>query len=230
MEDVTPDLEKILYEEKHHLTMSKFVYTFFMFVILFTTQVLYGKDSEPQHFLEDKYRYCVLAGFISFCLIMTKFSIANIKRIHEIKERDGYVFDEMDTRFETTWSIIQLTFYCMIAAILCGSTGIAGGMVLGPLFLKYNMIPQVMSATNQYITLVASVSVAVQFAQRGELNIDYALIFGFTTLICVYTGIKGVNAYIARSGKQSVIAFILAFVLVLALVSLPINFILKAQR
>jgi uncharacterized membrane protein YfcA len=27
-------------------------------------------------------------------------------------------------------------------------TGIAGGMVLGPLFLSYNMLPQVMSSTN----------------------------------------------------------------------------------
>ena len=53
---------------------------------------------------------------------------------------------------------------CMVAAILCGMTGIAGGMVLGPLFLKYNMLPSVMSSTNQYITMVASVSVAIQFA------------------------------------------------------------------
>jgi len=36
----------------------------------------------------------------------------------------------------------------MIAAILTGICGIAGGMVLGPLFLQYNMIPQVMSGTN----------------------------------------------------------------------------------
>jgi len=36
----------------------------------------------------------------------------------------------------------------MIAAILCGLTGIAGGMVLGPLFLTYNMLPSVMSSTN----------------------------------------------------------------------------------
>jgi len=36
----------------------------------------------------------------------------------------------------------------MIAAILAGCTGIAGGMVLAPLFLSYNMLPLVMAATN----------------------------------------------------------------------------------
>jgi len=56
---------------------------------------------------------------------------------------------------------VKLAVLCMVAAILCGATGIAGGMVLGPLFLTYNMIPQVMSATNQFITLIASIAVSI---------------------------------------------------------------------
>jgi uncharacterized membrane protein YfcA len=66
-------------------------------------------------------------------------------------------------KFDSSESIINLALICMVAAIICGSTGIAGGMVLGPLFLKYNMIPQIMSGTNQYITMIASISVAAQF-------------------------------------------------------------------
>ena len=53
---------------------------------------------------------------------------------------------------------MKMGMACMLAAILCGSTGIAGGMVLGPLMLAYNMLPQVMSGTNQYITMIASIS------------------------------------------------------------------------
>ena len=62
--------------------------------------------------------------------------------------RDGYKFDGNDLRFNSTYEIVKLAFICMIAAILCGLTGIAGGMVLGPLFLTYNMLPTIMSATN----------------------------------------------------------------------------------
>jgi len=62
-------------------------------------------------------------------------------------------------RFKTTSKIVKLAIFCMIAAILCGMTGIAGGMILGPLFLTYNMVPQVMSGTNQYITMIASIAV-----------------------------------------------------------------------
>jgi uncharacterized membrane protein YfcA len=77
----------------------------------------------------------------------------------------------------------------MIAAILCGMTGIAGGMVLGPLFLTYNMVPVIMSATNQYITMIASISVVVQFIYLDQLYWKYSTLFGAVTILAAYTGI-----------------------------------------
>jgi hypothetical protein len=94
-------------------------------------------------------------------LLLARRSVNKIHRLHEIKIRDGYQYDEHDYRFDSLKDVALLSFFCMIAAVLCGCTGIAGGMVLGPLFLRYNMIPQVMSGTNQYITMVASISVAI---------------------------------------------------------------------
>jgi len=120
--------------------------------------------------------------------------------------------------------------FCAVAAVLCGLTGIAGGMVLGPLFLSYNMIAQVMSGTNQFITMVASICVATQYMYLNALNPYYAALYGSMTLVCAYVGIKMVNIYIARSGKQSVIMIILAVCLILALVSLPINYVLKMSN
>ena len=65
-----------------------------------------------------------------------------------IKKEQGYKFDANDLKLESVFDVIKLCLFCMIAAGLCGMTGIAGGMVLGPLFLTYNMIPQMMSGTN----------------------------------------------------------------------------------
>jgi uncharacterized membrane protein YfcA len=130
-------------------------------------------------------------------------------------------------RFDSLSKIINLALFCMIAAILCGMTGIAGGMVLGPLFLTYNMVPQVMSGTNQYITMIASIAVVFQFIYLDQLHWGYALIFGAITVLAAYTGIQSVNAYIKKSGKQSVIAILLVIVLTLAILSLPLKFVLK---
>ena len=100
-------------------------------------------------------------------VLLTVWNVKRVQNIHEIKNKEGYKFDANDYKFETTKDIGLLCLFCMIAAGLCGMTGIAGGMVLGPLFLTYDMIPSVMSGTNQYITMIASISVAVQFAFIG---------------------------------------------------------------
>ena len=75
-------------------------------------------------------------------------------------------------------------------------TGIAGGMVLGPLFLSYDMLPQVMSGTNQYITMIASFSVCIQFFCGGQLIMHYAVMFGLLTLVAAFSGIHFVNKII----------------------------------
>jgi len=56
----------------------------------------------------------------------------------------------------------------------------------------------------------------------------YAILFGMITLVAAYIGITGINWYVKKNGgKESIIAFMLVLVLVLAFVSLPINHILK---
>ena len=48
-----------------------------------------------------------------------------------------------------------------------------------------------MSGTNQYITMVAAISVVFQFTLMGELIWNYSLIFGGLTLVAAFVGIKG---------------------------------------
>lgn len=75
--------------------------------------------------------------------------------------------------------------------------------------------------------MIASISVAAQFAGINALNPWYSLLFGVITIICAYVGIQSVNIYIAKTGKQSRILICLIICLTLALVSLPINYFLK---
>ena len=72
-------------------------------------------------------------------IISTVFQVNRVYQIHETKARCGYKYHELDYRFTSLKGTGALAIVCMIAAMLCGATGIAGGMVLGPLFLTYNM-------------------------------------------------------------------------------------------
>jgi hypothetical protein len=199
IEGITPELKDIKYQEKYHFTAQRCSFILLNFCCLFATQFLYGGKGSVK--LPDWGRQLVLVIFIVTMLLLTVSAVIKINKLHEIKARDGYKFDANDTKFEKVSDIAALAFFCMIAAVLCGCTGIAGGMVLGPLFLKYNMIPSVMSGTNQYITMIASVSVAIQFVYIGAMNYEYAALFGVMTLFSAYTGITAVNIYVKRSGK-----------------------------
>ena len=56
----------------------------------------------------------------------------------------------------------------------------------------------------------------------------FAIMFGVITIVAAYIGIQSINWYIKKSGKSSIIAFMLVLVLVLALVSLPIKKIIDS--
>ena len=49
------------------------------------------------------------------------------------------------------------------------------------------------------------------------------------TVTAAFCGLKALNIYLAKSGKQSVIAIVLTFCLTFALISLPLNYLIKAN-
>jgi hypothetical protein len=102
----------------------------------------------------------VVVVFAIICGIITGFKTVQINRDYLIKEHFK-ANDPEGFNFSSKGSVAFIAVICMVASMLCGMTGIAGGMVLGPLFLSYKMNPQVMQSTNQFITLVASLSTCI---------------------------------------------------------------------
>ena len=94
-----------------------------------------------------------------------------------------------------------MSLTCTLAAMICACTGISGGMVLGPLFLKYNMHPQIMPGTNQYIAMIASLAVFMQFIYLGNVDVKYTIYYGIISIWGAYVGIKIANRYTQRKGK-----------------------------
>jgi hypothetical protein len=84
-----------------------------------------------------------------------------LKRVHEIKKRCGYVYDPQDVVFSDTHQLVKLVIYSILAGILGGVVGTAGGVILGLLFLEMGMLPVVVSSTNQYLALISTISVTI---------------------------------------------------------------------
>lgn len=139
----TPEMRDLYHNEERHFTLFRCSYYLINFSFLFGAQFVLQDFCIPLYA-----RLITFFIFIALMIFSTRLTVRRTNLIHQIKQRDNYNYDDNDLQFHGWKDILKLAVYCGIAAMLCGMTGIAGGMVLGPLFLKYNMIPQVMSSTN----------------------------------------------------------------------------------
>jgi len=142
-ENLTDELIKVKADEAAHVTPKRMLFYFVNFCFLFGAQMIVKNPKMPVWA-----RVTTIGVYFIISALSTRYAISIIDHIHEIKNRCHYNWDEKDMRFHNRMDIVKMALACMLASILCGMTGIAGGMVLGPLFLKYNMVPIIMSSTN----------------------------------------------------------------------------------
>lgn len=138
-----PELIKVKVLEARHITAYRMLFYFINFCFLFIAQMVVKNPKNPLWLV-----LTAITIYVIVACLMTRTAIFIIDHLHEVKDRCHYNWDEKDMRFHNKMDIVKMALACMTASILCGMTGIAGGMVLGPLFLKYNMIPIIMSSTN----------------------------------------------------------------------------------
>lgn len=83
-----------------------------------------------------------------YCFFATWLSAKQLQKIHEIKQRDHYEYDDSDLSFENPALITKVVILCFCTSILSGTVGLAGGMIMSPLFLSLGVLPEVSAATN----------------------------------------------------------------------------------
>jgi uncharacterized membrane protein YfcA len=98
---------------------------------------------------------------------------------------------------------------------------------MGPLFLSLKMIPEVVSATNQYIGMVSSLSVTLQYIYKDQLNYGFFMLIGLFIFLSSYLGLIQVAKIVKKTGRQSIIIFVMAFVFIVSFLILPVKYILQ---
>lgn len=160
--------------------------------------------------------YAVLIGIqflwtLGFSCI---FALRLMKQTEE-KKKVGYPFHPQDV----LWDFSKTRFYAFftfIAGIVAGLIGIGGGMVLGPLMLVMGIHPRVSSATTATMIVLTSSSVAVLFVTAGMVPWAYAVAFFSICLCGAFIGKKYIDGYVKKTGKASILIFMLATIIALA--------------
>jgi uncharacterized membrane protein YfcA len=145
------------------------------------------------------------AGFFGWKLLKTT----------EEKQALDYPWHPQDV----LWDSYKIRFYAaftFVAGIVAGLIGIGGGMVLGPLMLVMGIHPRVSSATTATMIVMTSSSVAVLFVTAGLVPWEYAITFFCVCLTGAYIGKTQIDGHVKRTGKASLLIFLLATIIALA--------------
>lgn len=102
---------------------------------------------------------------------------------------------------------------CFCAGIFSSALGIAGGMFLTPRMLQAGYSPKTTTSTSMLLIIFTSFSSTLMFTMIGSIKWDYAILIFLPSLISCYVMSYYLNNYIHRTGKQSIIMFLLIGVL-----------------
>lgn len=138
-----------------------------------------------------------------------------LRKKQKLKDDAQYPWQPHDV----IWDLKKMRFYStftFLAGVVAGLIGIGGGMVLGPLMLLLGIHPRVSTATTATMIVLTSSSAAVMFVTSGLVPWSYAIFFFCVCLCGAYIGKTKIDAYVKRTGKASLLIFILATIILLA--------------
>ena len=89
-------------------------------------------------------------------------------------------------------------------------------MVLGPMMLVMGIDARVSTATNSTMFVITSSSIAIMFVTSGLVPWSYAIFYFCVTFIGAWLGKSRIDRYVKKTGKASLLIFILASIIAFA--------------
>jgi uncharacterized membrane protein YfcA len=161
---------------------------------------------------------CTAAYWGGYWAIFPVFVLVNVAvgyyliRENNVKEQLGYPFQEGDIHWTPRTTLIISTI-CVVAGILSSLLGIGGGMVISPLLLQFNVLPEVTAATSSFMIMFTALAAVVQYIIAGRIVLDYGVYFATVGVVSSVLGQTTLTWFIRKYKKQSLLVFITAFII-----------------
>ncbi len=117
---------------------------------------------------------------------------------------------------QTQWS--HTTLMGASAVGVCGGAlaailGMGGGVVMGPLLLTLQVHPLATAATSTLTILFSSSAATLSFAVNGNINAQYAYIYGPCNFLSSFAGVFIIGRIVRKTGKSFVVVMLLAWIM-----------------
>jgi uncharacterized membrane protein YfcA len=216
-----------LEQDMRQYPMEKIGAFLLLWIVLFMlTLLLGGKGIEsligiqcdsPWYYVTIAFQFLWLFGFAAyFGYKLTKDQEARIAVDYPYLGTEDPAWDMR--------SIRVYGFLCFLSGVVSALIGVAGGMILGPMMLILGIDPRVSSATNSTMIVVTSSSIAIMAVTSGLVPWSYALFYFCVTLSGGLILKSRIDAYVKKTGRASLLVFILACIIAIATIGCFVSF------
>mmetsp|Transcript_60 Transcript_60/g.118 ORF Transcript_60/g.118 Transcript_60/m.118 type:complete len:577 (-) Transcript_60:10-1740(-) len=220
-------IERILEEEKHPKRRNVFLIVT-MFCIVLLVNILKGGggfksplgiDCGSTAFWGAQALLLVWILFISW--LGRRLLLSDAAR----KAEAGYVYLDEDLKWDRKTTVIY-PLVSTLAGFCAGMFGIGGGIIKGPLMIAMGLHPAVASATSACMILFTSFTATTTFTVYGLMVPDYAIAGGILGFSATFLGQTIMSRILAKSKRNSYIAFCIGFVVLLSAVLMALESVL----
>jgi len=120
-------------------------------------------------------------------------------------------------------TIKKMVSLAFVSGVFSSMLGLGGGVIYNPIFVSLQLFPSVAFSTGMYLAMFTSLSNTILYALSNQLVYTWAFYQGLLSIIGAYVGIKSVKEIVARTGKDSILVFVLAFVIIGSAFIIPIQ-------
>ncbi|KAJ4813139.1 Sulfite exporter TauE/SafE family protein [Rhynchospora pubera] len=106
----------------------------------------------------------------------------------------------------------------ILTGVLSGLFGIGGGLLLNPVFLQIGVPPQTAAATSALMVSFSASMSMVQYILLGMTRINEAVMYAILCFVASIIGLVTMQRLVARSGRVSLVVFLVSGLMVLSTV------------
>ena len=128
---------------------------------------------------------------------------------------------ESDIRYhgKSLTTLITLGFAGGMAA---GALGIGGGAIFTPSLLALGVPPLVVTGTGLYLVLFSTIVSSLIYSLNGQMNYRLGLWIAVFAVAGVVIGLRMMQNYIKKTGKHSIVVWVLVWMFVISVIAVPI--------